>query len=70
MEVVEMNIATELKKFFVEIGTNSNQVSEKIGMTTSNLTKKIRTNTLYSKDIENIADTLGYDIKIEFRKRE
>ena len=65
-----MNIATELKKFFVEIGTNSNQVSEKIGMTTSNLTKKIRTNTLYSKDIENIADTLGYDIKIEFRKRE
>lgn len=65
-----MKIATELKKFFVEIGTNSNQVSEKIGMTASNLTKKIRTNTLYSKDIENIAEALGYDIKIEFHKKE
>lgn len=48
---------------------NQTEIANKIGTTQANLSKKFKNNTLYSKDIEKIADALGYDLKLEFIKK-
>ena len=65
-----VKIVTEIKKLFLNADTTQADVANRINTTQSNLSTKLKNNTLYSKDIENIADTLGYDIKIEFHKKE
>lgn len=64
-----MNIVTELKKLFLDANMTQSDVADKIGTTQANLSKKFRNNTVYSKDIENIANSLGYELKIEFIKK-
>ncbi|GAA0825201.1 MULTISPECIES: helix-turn-helix domain-containing protein [Clostridium] len=64
-----MNIVTELKKLFLDANMTQSDVAEKIGTTQANLSKKFKNNTVYSKDIENIAESLGYELKIEFIKK-
>ena len=64
-----MNIVTEIKKMFLDANTTQSEVSKKIGTTQANLSKKFKNNTLYSKDIEQIVDALGYELKIEFIKK-
>ncbi|GAA0107395.1 helix-turn-helix domain-containing protein [Clostridium tertium] len=64
-----MNIVTELKKLFLDANMTQSDVAEKIGTTQANLSKKFKNNTVYSKDIEKIAETLGYELKIEFVKK-
>lgn len=64
-----MNIVTELKKLFLDANMTQSDVAEKIGTTQANLSKKFKNNTVYSKDIEKIAETLGYELKIEFIKK-
>lgn len=63
-----MNVVTEIKKLFLDAKTTQSEVAEKIGTTQANLSKKFKNNTLYSKDIEQIADALGYELRIEFIK--
>ena len=65
-----MNIVKEIKKLFLDANTTQSQVANKIGTTQANLSKKFKNNTLYSKEIEEIADALGYELKIEFIKKE
>ena len=64
-----MNIVTEIKKMFLDANTTQSEVSKKIGTTQANLSKKFKNNTLYSKDIEQIVDALGYELKLEFIKK-
>lgn len=64
-----MKIVTEMKKLFLDADTTQSEVANKINTTQANLSKKFKNNTLYSKDIENIADSLGYELIIEFRKK-
>ncbi len=64
-----MNIVTELKKLFLDANMTQSDVAEKIGTTQANLSKKFKNNTVYSKDIENIAESLGYELQIEFIKK-
>lgn len=64
-----MNIVTELKKLFLDANMTQSDVAKKIGTTQANLSKKFKNNTVYSKDIEKIADTLGYELRIEFIKK-
>lgn len=64
-----MNIVTELKKLFLDANMTQSDVAEKIGTTQANLSKKFKNNTVYSKDIEKIAESLGYELKIEFVKK-
>lgn len=64
-----MKIVTEIKKLLLEAETTQSNVAEKIGTTQANLSKKFKNNTLYSKDLEDIAEALGYDLKIEFIKK-
>lgn len=63
-----MNIVTELKKLFLDANMTQSDVAEKIGTTQANLSKKFKNNTVYSKDIEKIAETLGYELEINFKK--
>ena len=39
-----------------------------INTTQANLSKKLKNNSLYFRDIQNIAEALGYELKIEFVK--
>ena len=64
-----MNIVKDIKKMFLDANTTQSEVSKKIGTTQANLSKKFKNNTLYSKDIEQIVDALGYELKIEFIKK-
>jgi transcriptional regulator with XRE-family HTH domain len=63
-----VNIVTELKKLFLDANMTQSDVAEKIGTTQANLSKKFKNNTVYSKDIEKIAETLGYELEINFKK--
>lgn len=65
-----MKIVQEIKKLLVDSASNQSDIADKIGTTQANISKKMRNNTLYSKDIENIVDSLGYELKIEFIKKE
>lgn len=63
------SLVTEIKKLFLDANCNQEFVAEKLGITQSALSKKLKYNTLRTKDLENIASALGYEIKIEFIKK-
>ena len=64
-----MNIIKDIKILLLKENMNQTEIANKIGTTQANLSKKFKNNTLYSKDIEKIADALGYDLKLEFIKK-
>lgn len=65
-----MKIVTEIEKLFVESKMTQSEIAKIMGTTQPNISKKIRTNTFYSHEIEKIADALGYDLEINFKKRQ
>lgn len=65
-----MKVVTEVRKLLIDADISQSETAKKIGTTQANLSKKFKNNTLYSKDIEDIASALGYELKIEFLKKE
>lgn len=55
-----------IKKFLIEQDSNSAQLAEKLGVSTSNIYGKYRRNTFYVSDLEKIADVYGYEVEINF----
>ena len=64
-----MKIVQEVKKLLIDANSTQVELAAKMGTTQANISKKLISNTLYSKDIEKIANVLGYDLKIEFIKK-
>ena len=57
-----------IKKFLVEVDSNTFECSRLVGWQRSNLYDKYRRNTFYVKDLERIAAAYGYEVEINFVK--
>lgn len=55
-----------IKKFLIEQESNSAQLADKLGVSTSNIYGKYRRNTFYVSDLEKIAEAYGYEVEINF----
>lgn len=65
-----MNISNEIKSLYVKEGKSQGELAKMLNTTQANLSKKLKNNSLYFRDVQNIANALGYDLKIEFIKKE
>ncbi|MGN1358643.1 MAG: helix-turn-helix domain-containing protein [Bacilli bacterium] len=64
-----MNINKILKKLLIDEEITQGELANKIETTQQNLSKKFKNNSFYVRDLEKIADSLGYELKIEFIKK-
>lgn len=64
-----MNISNEIKSLYVKEGKSQGELAKMLNTTQANLSKKLKNNSLYFRDVQNIANALGYDLKIEFIKK-
>lgn len=64
-----MDINKVIKKLLVDEDMTQRELASKIETTQQNLSKKIKNNSFYVKDLVKIADSLGYELKIEFIKK-
>ena len=65
-----MNISNEIKSLYVKEGKSQEKKKKMLNTTQANLSKKLKNNSLYFRDVQNIAEALGYELKIEFIKKE
>ncbi len=65
----ELTTAQLIRAVIGAEGTTIAAVAEKIGTTRQNLTTKLKRNNLSETEMREIADALGYDLVIEFRRK-
>lgn len=65
-----MSINKILKKLLIDEEITQGELADKIETTQQNLSKKFKNNSFYVRDLEKIAEALGYELKIEFIKKE
>ena len=63
-----MTMGKEIKKILIEEELTQAQLAEKIGTSQQNINAKIRRDNFNEKEIKEIANALGYELKIEFIK--
>lgn len=61
-----MNINEILKELMAKENLNQTELGEALGTTQQNIGKKFKNNSFYVKDLVKIAESLGYELKIEF----
>lgn len=64
-----MSINKILKKLLIDEEITQGELANKIETTQQNLSKKFKNNSFYVRDLEKIAEALGYELKIEFVKK-
>lgn len=64
-----MDINKIIKKLLVDEDITQGELASKIETTQQNLSKKFKNDSFYVKDLIKIADSLGYELKIEFVKK-
>ena len=62
-------IEKKIKAMLIERDKNLSWLAKQLNTSQQNLGSKMRRNNLYSRDIEEIAEALGYELKIEFVKK-
>lgn len=65
-----MDIDKSIRKILIDEEVTLVKLAEKLDTSHQNLSAKLRRNNLRLIEIKEIADALGYDIKIEFHKKE
>ena len=65
-----MSASKKIKMAMVNKGMSLNELAAKLEQTPQNLTNKFRRNNLSEKDTSQMADALGYDVKIVLVDRE
>nr|DAJ82180.1 MAG TPA: Regulatory protein [Caudoviricetes sp.] len=65
-----LDIEKTIRKIMIDESVTVTELAKRIDNSTSNLSNKLRRNNLYTSDLEKIAEALGYDLKIEFIKKE
>lgn len=65
-----MSINKILKKLLIDEEITQGELADKIETTQQNLSKKFKNNSFYVRDLEKISEALGYELKIEFIKKE
>lgn len=61
-----MDIAKLIKKLLVDKDSNTVDLSKRLGCGTANLYNKYKRNNFSTKELEEIAEVLGCELKIEF----
>ena len=64
-----VDVEKEIRKLLIEEDKTLSWLSKSLKTSQSNLSKKLKRNNFCTKDIEKIANVLGYDLKIEFIKK-
>lgn len=64
-----MDINKIIKKLLVDEDMTQGELASKIETTQQNLSKKFKNDSFYVKDLIKIAESLGYELKIEFIKK-
>lgn len=64
-----MDINKIIKKLLIEEDMTQGELASKIETTQQNLSKKFKNDSFYVRDLVKIANTLGYELKIEFIKK-
>lgn len=64
-----MGISKEIKKILIDEELTQSQLAEKLGTSQQNMNAKLKRDNFSNKEMQEIADALGYDLKIEFIKK-
>lgn len=64
-----MGISKEIKKILIDEELTQAELAEKIGTSQQNMNAKLKRDNFSNKEMQEIAEILGYDLKIEFIKR-
>lgn len=64
-----MDINKIIKKILIDEDMTQGELASKIETTQQNLSKKFKNDSFYVKDLVKIAESLGYELKIEFVKK-
>lgn len=63
-------LTTELKVLFIRENTSGTKIAKKIGITQQTFSQRLQKKNLSFEDIRTILDILGYDLEINFVKRD
>lgn len=64
-----MGVSKEIKKILIDEDLTQADLAEKIGTSQQNMNAKLRRDNFSNKEMQEIADALGYELKIEFIKK-
>jgi transcriptional regulator with XRE-family HTH domain len=64
-----LDITKEIKKILIDEDLTQAQLAEKINTSQGNLANKMKRNNFTTKDLLEISEVLGYELKIEFVKK-
>lgn len=64
-----LDVAKEIKKILIDEDLNQVQLAEKINTSQGNLANKMKRNNFSTKEMIEIAEAIGYELKIEFVKK-
>lgn len=65
-----VDVSKEIRKLLIEEDKTLIWLSDKLETSQSNLSKKLKRNNFCTNDMQDIAEALGYELKIEFIKKE
>ena len=63
-----INIEKEIKKILIDENLNVSKLANLLNTSNQNLADKLKRNNLKLNDLQEIANVLGYDIEISFKK--
>lgn len=64
-----MDITKEIKKLLIDEDLTQADLANRINTSQGNLANKMKRNNFSVKEMQEIADALGYELKIEFIKK-
>ncbi len=64
-----MDISKEIKKIMIDMDIGQVELASKLGVTQQNISAKFKKNDFRISEMKQIADALGYELKIDFIKK-
>ena len=64
-----MNIEKEIRKILLDEDIEIKELARRLNTSQQNISAKLKRNNFTTKDIENILNVLGYELKIQFIKK-
>lgn len=64
-----MNIEKEIRKILLDEDIEIKELASRLNTSQQNISAKLKRNNFTVKDVEKILDVLGYELKIEFIKK-
>lgn len=64
-----LDITKEIKKILIDENLTQAKLAEKLNTSQGNLANKMKRNNFTTKELLEISEVLGYELKIEFAKK-